>query len=162
MGASGHGSGVYDWWSRHPHLLHSFYTVVFFGREATIRRRAIDALGLSHGDRVLELGSGPGNGLGPLRRRVGDEGRVVGVAASRGMTRRAAAHVAREGWENVHVVRGDATRLGVRDGEFDAVYAAMSLTATPEPLAAVDAAYDALRPGGRLVVLDAQPFQHLP
>jgi demethylmenaquinone methyltransferase/2-methoxy-6-polyprenyl-1,4-benzoquinol methylase len=162
MGESDHGSGVYDWWSRHPHLLNAFYSVVFFGREATIRRRSVDALGLGRGDRVLELGSGPGNSLGALRERVGPDGVVVGVDASDGMTRLAAGHVQEEGWENVHVVRGDATRPGVRTGAFDAVYAAMSLTAMPEPLAAVDAARDALRPGGRLVVLDAQPFQHLP
>jgi demethylmenaquinone methyltransferase/2-methoxy-6-polyprenyl-1,4-benzoquinol methylase len=153
---------VYDWWSRHPRLLNAFYTFVFFGREASIRRRAVDALALAPGDRVLELGSGPGNGLDPIRDRVGDDGLVVGVDASRGMTRRAADRVRDHGWENVHVVRGDATRLGVRDEAFDAVYAAMSLSAMPEPLAGVAAAHDALRPGGRLVVLDAQPFQQLP
>jgi demethylmenaquinone methyltransferase/2-methoxy-6-polyprenyl-1,4-benzoquinol methylase len=153
---------VYDWWSRHPRLLDAFYTVVFAGRESTIRRRAVGALGLSPGDRVLELGSGPGNGLGPLRDGVGPEGVVVGVDASAGMTRRAAGRVREHGWENVHVVRGDATRPGVRDGAFDAVYAAMSLSAMPDPLAAVAAAHDALRPGGQFVVLDAQPFQHLP
>ena len=162
MGASDHGSGVYDWWSRHPRLLNVFYSFVFFGRESAIRRRSVDALDLSPGDRVLELGSGPGNSLAPLRERVGPDGLVVGVDTSGGMTRRAAGRVRERGWQNVHVVRGDATRLGLRDEAFDAVYAAMSLSAMPDPLAAVGAAHGALRSGGTLVVLDAQPFQHLP
>ena len=154
--------GVYDWWSRHPRLLDAFYTAVFLGREASIRRRAVEALSLSPGDRVLELGSGPGNGLARLRARVGSAGAVVGVDASAGMVRRATARVREEGWENVHVLRGDATRLPVTDGSFDAAYAAMSLTAMPDPLAALDAAHNALRVGGRLAVLDARPFQQFP
>lgn len=155
-----HG-GVYDWWSRHPRLLDAFYAFVFFGREASIRRRSVDALGLEPGDDVLELGCGPGNSLGPLREGVGPAGRVVGVDASAGMVRRADERVRKEGWENVHVCRGDATRLPLAD-EFDAVYAAMSLSAMPDPLGAVDAAHERLRPGGTLAVLDAQPFQHFP
>ena len=156
------GGGVYDWWSRHPRLLRAFYDAVFLGREARLRRQTADALSLSPDDRVLELGSGTGHGLGPLRERVGPDGLVVGIDASTGMTRRATSRVREAGWENVHVVRGDATRLPVPDERFDAVYAAMSLTATADPVAAVDAAYDALRPGGRLAVLDARPFQHWP
>lgn len=44
----------------------------------------------------------------------------------------------------------------------DAVYTAMSLSAMPDPAAAVDAAYRTLRPGGRIVVLDTRPFQDRP
>lgn len=153
---------VYDWWSRHPRLLDAFYAFVFFGREHTIRQHAVAALDLEPGDRVLELGCGPGNGLAPLRERVGTDGCVVAVDASTGMVERAGARVRREGWENVHVLRGDATRLPLEDGTFDAVYAAMSLSALSDPLGAVDAAHEALRPGGTLAVLDAQPFQHFP
>lgn len=156
------GSDVYDWWSRHPRLLDAFYAFVFFGRESSIRRCSVDALGLESGDRVLELGCGPGNGLGPLRERVGREGVVVAVDASAGMVERATSRVRAEGWENVHVVRADATRLPLEDETVDAVYAAMSLSAISDPLGAVDAAHDALRPGGTLAVLDAQPFQHFP
>ena len=62
-------------------------------------------------------------------------------------------------WEPVHVVRGDAERLPVPREAFDAAYAAMSLSAVPDPTAAVAAVRRALVPGGRFVVLDAQPFQ---
>lgn len=75
---------------------------------------------------------------------------------------RAAERVRQAGWKNVHPVHGDSGRLGVDDEAFDAVYAAMTLSAMPNPADAVDAAYRVLRPGGRIVVLDAQPFQELP
>ena len=38
----------------------------------------------------------------------------------------------------------------------------MALSAVPNPERAIEATTDALRPGGRLVLLDAQPFQGWP
>ena len=153
---------VYDRWSRNPWALRTLYGVVFLGRGRTFRRRSVAALDLSAGDRVLELGCGPGNSFERLRSAVGAEGCVVGVDYSRGMTRRARDRVAAAGWENVHVVRGDAATPGVAGGSFDAAYAAMSLSAMPDPEAAVEAAAASLRPGGRVAVLDARPFQRVP
>ena len=151
---------VYDRWSRNPWALRLLYAVAFAGRESTFRRRSLTALSPSAGEAVLELGCGRGRALGRLREAVGPEGRVVGVDYSRGMAETAAA--AADRWENVHVVRGDATDLGVRADAFDAVYAAMSVSATPDPAAAVATAARCLRADGRLAVLDARPFQPLP
>jgi demethylmenaquinone methyltransferase/2-methoxy-6-polyprenyl-1,4-benzoquinol methylase len=78
------------------------------------------------------------------------------------MAAAAAERIADAGWRNVHVVQGDATGLGIRSGRFDAVYAAMSLSAMPDPVAGVETAARCLRPDGRLAVLDARPFQPLP
>jgi len=153
---------LYDWWSRNPWALRSLYGFVFLGRERTFRRRSVAALDLAPGDRVLELGCGPGNSFGLLRTAVGPSGTVVGLDASRGMVRRAADRIAAAGWDNVHVVRADATDPGVAPDSFDAVYAAMSLSAMPDPTAAVAAAATRLAPDGRLAVLDARPFQRLP
>jgi demethylmenaquinone methyltransferase/2-methoxy-6-polyprenyl-1,4-benzoquinol methylase len=154
--------GLYDWWSRNTWALRGLYGAVFLGRGRTFRERSVAALDLGPGDSVLELGCGPGNSFQRLRSAVGPDGCVVGVDYSRGMVRRAAQRVAAAGWDNVHVIRGDATQSGVAEGAFDAVYAAMSLSAMPDPTAAVTAAAASLRPGGRLAVLDARPFQRAP
>ncbi|MFB6117256.1 class I SAM-dependent methyltransferase [Halosegnis sp.] len=153
-------SAVYDWWSRHPRALDALYAAAFLGRERRLRERSLAVLAPTAGERVLELGCGPGNSLSPLRERVGDAGAVVGVDASAGMVKTAREKAST--WGNVHVVRGDACRLPVSDGAVDAVYAAMSTSATPAPAAVVRAAHDALRSGGRFVLLDAQPFQRWP
>ncbi len=149
---------VYDYWSRVPGAFRLLYGFVFAGREAQFRARALDRLALNPGERVLEVGCGPGNSLQALREGVGAEGMVVAVDASRGMCRRAREHAAE--WPNVHIVHGDARRLPVDD--FDAAYASMSLSAVPDPDGAVEAIHDLLRPGGRLVLLDAQPFPRWP
>ncbi len=120
------------------------------------------ALELEPGDRVLELGCGPGNSFARLRAAVGPDGTVVGVDYSRGMVERAAERVREADWENVHVVLGDATRPGVIDDAFDAAYASMSISAMPDPVTAVRAAAARLRPDGRFAVLDARPFQDRP
>lgn len=161
-GGGSAGSRLYDRWSRHRGALGLLYRVVFMGREHAVRRRSVEALGLSTGDRVLELGCGTGNSFAALRRRVGEAGRVVGVDYSAGMVARAADRIEEAGWDDVHVVRGDAARLGVGRGTFDAVYAAMSVSAMPDVGAVLREAHDALRPGGRIVVLDARPFRARP
>ncbi len=153
---------LYDWWSRNTWALRGLYGFVFLGRERTFRRRSVAALDLDAGDSVLELGCGPGNSFERLRAAVGPDGRVVGADYSRGMVRRAAERVATAGWDNVHVIRTDATRPGVGADAFDAVYAAMSVSAMPDPAAAIEAAAACLAPGGRLAVLDARPFQQVP
>jgi len=155
-------STVYDRWSRHPRALDGLYWLAFLGREGTFRRRSIEALDLAPGETVLELGCGTGNSFARLRERVGPTGSVVGLDASRGMVDAARQRASRNGWQNVSVVRGDAQQYPVPDGTFDAVYAAMSLSAVPEPERAVGATRRVLRPGGRVVVLDAQPFQSWP
>ncbi|MEF8815101.1 MAG: methyltransferase domain-containing protein [Halovenus sp.] len=152
----------YEWWSRNLWALRGLYSFVFLGRETTFRRRSIAALDLEAGDRVLELGCGPGNSFESLRRAVGADGMVVGVDYSQGMVERAADRIEESGWENVHVSRADAAIPGIAAGTFDAVYAAMSLSAMPDPTAVVKTAAACLTPEGQFAVLDARPFQRLP
>lgn len=154
------GRRLYDRWSRGG--LRAVYAVAFLGRERAFRRRSVAALSLSPGDRVLELGCGPGNSLARLREQVGPDGTVVAADYSAGMVSRASARVRTAGWDDVHVVRADATRPPVGYATFDAVYASMSLSAMADPEAAVRAAAASLRSGGRLAVLDARPFPARP
>lgn len=153
---------VYDWWSRHPRALDLLYSLAFLGQERTFRRNAIDALSLTPGERVLEVGCGNGNSFAPLRSAIDRNGTVVGLDSSRGMIHSARSRIRSAGWQNVHALRGDACRPPIVDGTFDAAYAAMSISATPDPEQAIRAIEAALRPGGQLVVLDAQPFQQWP
>jgi ubiquinone/menaquinone biosynthesis C-methylase UbiE len=119
-----------------------------------LRGRAVDALALEPGDTVVEMGCGTGANVPHLRERVGPEGRVVGVDFTKGMLDRARDRIGREGWENVHLVRGDAAEIGFR-GEVDAVFATFVVGMLADPAAAVDRWADLLAPGGRLALLDA-------
>ena len=120
---------------------------------AGFRARTADALALELGDTVVEMGCGTGANLGYLRERVGPEGAVVGVDFSPGVLDRAAEHVARNGWDNVHLVRGDATQAPI-DGA-DAVLATFVVGMFADPGEVVDRWCDLLGPGGRIALLNA-------
>ncbi|PSP76663.1 methyltransferase type 11 [Halobacteriales archaeon QS_3_64_16] len=155
---SEHGRRVYDFWSEHRGLYDAFLDLALFGREGRARRRALSVLDLDAGKRVLDLGCGPGVNFDALAERVGPAGRVVGLDSSRGMVRAARKRAARAPAPTA-VLWGDATTLPTRKNSFDAAYATLSLSAMPDPESAIENLHEVLRPGGRLVVLDARPFR---
>ncbi|WP_435180015.1 class I SAM-dependent methyltransferase [Halorussus sp. AFM4] len=119
-----------------------------------LRARVADALALDPGDTVVEMGCGTGANFPHLRDRVGPEGRVVGVDFTRGMLATARDRIDREGWDNVHCVRADATSVAFRDPP-DAILATFVVGMLGNPAAEVDRWADVLAPGGRLALLDA-------
>ncbi|MFB6071485.1 MAG: class I SAM-dependent methyltransferase [Halobacterium sp.] len=123
-----------------------------------LRKHAVDALDLSAGDTVVDLGCGTGANLRHLRAAVGPSGTVVGVDLTPGMLARAGERVERAGWRNVHLVRGDAAGPPVDD--VDAVLATFVVGLLPDPGAGVAAWTDAVGPGGRVAVLEAGRSNH--
>jgi arsenite methyltransferase len=118
------------------------------------RRRALvrEALAASPGERVLDVGCGPGFYAEELLGEVGPEGSVVGIDASPDMlavaARRCADHA------NAEFREGDATALPVEAADFDAALCVQVLEYVADPTAALAQMRRALRPGGRVVVWD--------
>jgi len=133
-----------------------------------IRRAAVDRLDPQPGDSVVEMGCGSGANLPILRERVGSEGRVIGVDMSPGVLQVARNRISRHGWENVHVVRADATKPPLNEG-VDCVFASLVVGMFDDSPAVVDGWADLVGSGGRLGLLDlarssrrsARPFNGL-
>ncbi|WP_135533454.1 class I SAM-dependent methyltransferase [Halostella pelagica] len=121
---------------------------------ARLRERAASALRLSAGDTVVEMGCGTGANLPYLREQVGPDGTVVGVDFTGPILDRARDLVERRGWENVHVVRGDATRPPITDG-VDGILSTFVVGMLADPAGTVDDWCDLLNAGGHLVLVDA-------
>jgi len=117
------------------------------------RERAAETLDISAGDTVVEMGCGTGPNFPCLRERVGPEGHVVGVDLVPAMLKQARARSDRAGWENVHVVRGDATRPPV--GSVDALLSTFVVGMLNQPDAAVREWVTQVEPGGRVTLLNA-------
>jgi arsenite methyltransferase len=121
--------------------------------DALRRRRLVrSALAAAPGERILDVGCGPGFYSAELLEEVGPEGSIVGVDSSASMLALAAHRC--EGHGNVEFDQGDATSLPVEGASFDAVLCVQVLEYIPDLPAALAELYRALRPGGRVVVWD--------
>jgi ubiquinone/menaquinone biosynthesis C-methylase UbiE len=122
--------------------------------EHAIRDVGIRAIGLCHGQRVLEIGCGTGHGLVSLAEAVGPTGHVHAIDISPGMMAVARTRVESAGHHNVTLTIGDARALCFRSNVFDAVFLSFTLelfeSAIPQVLAEVRRV---LRLGGRVGVV---------
>lgn len=118
------------------------------------RDEAVRRLALSAGDVVLEVGCGSGANLGRLVTAVGPAGEITGIDLSPGMLKRAERVRLKNGWHNVTLLEQDAGSLDAGD-RFDAVLFSLSYSVLPEPQRTLAAVWEWLRPGGRIVVMDA-------
>jgi arsenite methyltransferase len=117
------------------------------------RRRLVQgALGAQPGERILDIGCGPGFYVAELLDQVGPQGSVVGVDASTQMLAVAARRC--EGHRNVAFHEGDATSLPVADQSFDCALCVQVLEYVSKPAVALAEMHRALKPGGRVVVWD--------
>jgi ubiquinone/menaquinone biosynthesis C-methylase UbiE len=134
-----------------------FYRVLspLFLINPLLRRKAVRAMALRPGDQVLEVGVGSGRNLPYLLDAVGPTGSVTGVDLSPGMLAEARRLAVRRGADNVRLIESDASTVEL-DRDFDAVLFSLSYSVIPAAVRprALDLAWDHLRPGGRLVVLD--------
>lgn len=118
------------------------------------RRIVIGALAPQPGERVLDIGSGPGLMAAEMAAAVGPHGRVDGVDPSDAMLAIAAAQAPAEGSAPTAFVLGDAVSLPFAEASFDAVLSTQVLEYVGDIGAALAQAHRVLRPGGRIAILD--------
>jgi ubiquinone/menaquinone biosynthesis C-methylase UbiE len=122
---------------------------------SNLRRSAVEHLQLCDGGSVAEIGCGTGISLAYLADAVGSSGRVYGVDLSSGMLQRAQARCARQGRCNVELYQCDAADF-IAPAPLDGVLFSLSYNTMPHHRAVLRGAWNALRPGGRLVIMDAR------
>jgi ubiquinone/menaquinone biosynthesis C-methylase UbiE len=118
-----------------------------------MRGRTVSALDLEAGDTVVEMGCGTGANFPHLRAAVGPSGAVVGLDLVDGMLAQARRRIDRQGWANVHTVRGDATRPPV--DQVDAVVSTFLIGMLDDPASAVRDWIELVEPGGRITIMNA-------
>lgn len=126
---------------------------VYRAQDILRRRRIVrDTLQARPGERIIDIGCGPGFYAAELLENVGGTGAVVGVDVSAPMLSVAARRC--EGWPNVVFHQGDATALPVADAGFDAALCVQVLEYVPDTAAALKEMARVLKPGGRVVIWD--------
>ena len=145
-------SGMFDAIAGRYDLLN---TVLSGGLDRYWRRRAIASLKLTGRERLLDVCTGTADVAIGSARRVNGAARVVGVDFSGAMLVHGLAKVKSSRLSHrVQLIRGDAMALPVADQTVDAATIAFGIRNVQRPETACKELLRALRPGGRLAILE--------
>lgn len=124
------------------------------GMDRGWRDRAVDALSLSDGARVLDLCTGTAD-LAIATVTRSQDATVVGVDFAAEMLRLGRAKILSTGLDRrIRVVRGDAARIPLADQSCDAATIAFGIRNVAQPEQALSEIARVMRPGGHLVILE--------
>lgn len=120
----------------------------------------LDAVGIKPGERVVDLGCGPGGVLHLLAERVGPSGSVLGIDRSPHFVELARRFAASRGLSHVKVSKGNAYDTGLPCGAFDGAHMRLVLVNVPEPERIVREMVSLVRPGGWVASFEADYLPH--
>jgi len=145
-----------EWYDRNAkqyyRLFHRVIPIFTLGLEPRARRKWAKLLELGRGDKVLDVATGTGKNLPILRKMVGESGLVVGVNISFSMLRYAK-RITRK-YQNIVLIRANASHLPLRDGYFDGVFHVGGINTFEEKELAVKEMFRVARLGAKIVIVD--------
>jgi ubiquinone/menaquinone biosynthesis C-methylase UbiE len=116
------------------------------GTETTLNR-----IGFRPGQKILEIGPGPGRLLLPAAQRILPGGEAVGIDIQPGMIERLEVRAKKAGITNLMAILSDATEPLVPEASFDLVFLCTVLGEIPDRAAALSQCHRALKAGGQVL-----------
>jgi demethylmenaquinone methyltransferase/2-methoxy-6-polyprenyl-1,4-benzoquinol methylase len=138
--------------AEHYDITSRFYPVPGYPQRAQ-RLRAVEALGLGPGDRVVDMACGTGLNFALLEEVIGPDGFIVGVDLTDAMLAQAHDRIDKKGWRNISLVQADAADFDFPT-DLNAILSTYALSQVPECADVIAHGAASLCEGGRWVVLD--------
>jgi ubiquinone/menaquinone biosynthesis C-methylase UbiE len=116
------------------------------------RQRTIEVIDPQPGERIVDVGCGPGLLAHELAPAVGDTGRIIGADSSAAMlelAKKRCAHL-----PNIEFVECDATDLEVDEASADLVTCTQVLLYVTDVEKALEEMFRILKPGGRVIIME--------
>ncbi|MEZ6197754.1 MAG: methyltransferase domain-containing protein [Planctomycetota bacterium] len=123
------------------------------------RRHIVAACGLREGDRIADVGAGTGLFMEPFARAVGDTGRVLEVEIAPRFVDHLRRRAREEGHAKVEIVASTETSTELPPDSVECVFVCDTYHHFEYHRAMLASIHSALRPGGRLVIVD---FERIP
>lgn len=114
----------------------------------------VDSLGLHAGDTVADVGTGVGHLLPFIIRKIGSSGTVFAVDIYPEFVEKVRKRTAAAGWQNVHPVLGTQRDPKLPENTLDAAILLDTYHHLEYPQATMRGVRRALKPGGRLFIVD--------
>ncbi len=119
--------------------------------------KLLEAIDVHQGGTVCEIGAGDGGMSIPMARIVGPNGRVYASELGDARMKKLRDKVASSGVANITVVAGDPAKTNFPDGGCDGIFLRDVYHHLTEPASMNLSISTALKPGGRLAVIDFAP-----
>jgi arsenite methyltransferase len=118
------------------------------------RRVVLRSLALRRGERVVDVGTGPGLLAAEMAAAVGPDGLVCGIDASASMLALARTRASQPGGAAIELRRAGADQLPFPEAAFDVAVSTQVFEYVEDVAGALAEVHRVLRPGGRVLVLD--------
>jgi len=117
------------------------------------RKMTVNALELSKGDTVVEIGCGTGLNFPLILDVIGHEGKLIGVDITDKMLDQARIRVEENKWNNVELVQSDIAEYNFPN-ELDGIFSTGALQYSPQYDKVIQKGHDALKTGKNFVIFD--------
>ena len=109
---------------------------------------------IKKGDTVLDLGCGAGIDCFLAAKKVGENGKVIGVDMTEEMINKAKLNAQKAGLKNIEFILADIENLPVEDNTIDIIITNCVINLTPDKTKAFKEAYRVLKAGGKICLSD--------